>query len=35
MTAQVAYDIGLLTHLVDLSEVESTTNVCRSGETNQ
>ena len=28
MTAQVAYDIGLLTHLVDLSEVESTTNVC-------
>ena len=28
MTAQVAYDIGLLTHLVDLSEVESTTNMC-------
>ena len=28
MTAQMAYDIGLLTHLVDLSEVGNTTNTC-------
>ncbi|HII37593.1 MAG TPA: 3-hydroxyacyl-CoA dehydrogenase/enoyl-CoA hydratase family protein [Candidatus Poseidoniaceae archaeon] len=28
MTAQMAFDIGLLTHLVDLSEVQNITNTC-------
>ena len=28
MTAQIAYDIGLLTHLVDLAEVEQATSSC-------